>query len=360
MRSISIKGNFRGRSDAWLLLGFLLAAVPLAASTARIYVTNRGGTTISVIDPATNKVVETIEGVEGPEVVRFSPDGSRVYIITRSEDVLDIRDRKSGKQIKKVPLSGWANDAMVTGDGKLIAVCIFNTSMGPNPLGALDIIDAKSLEKVKTIPTKGGLHDIAMTGDGKFAAAGSPVGRLLTVFDLQKMEIAWEVPYDQGVVPLTIESGPDGAGRRIFAQLSKSNGFSVVDFATHKEVDRITYPIDPKGYGPSCEGMSHGIGIAPDGKTLWANSRTANSVFVYSLPDLKVLGRVPLPEVNVLGKAPRSSGPAWITFTPDSRTVYVSTCGARSVSAIDVESMKEVSRIRVGEMPDRISTLVVP
>jgi YVTN family beta-propeller protein len=351
--------NFRGRAQRWLLLG-LFAAVPVAASTARIYVTNRAGTTIDVIDPATNKVVETIKGVEGPEVVRFSPDGSRIYIITRSEDVLDVRDRKSGKQIKKVPISGWANDAMVTGDGKLIVVCIFNTTMGPDPLGALDIIDAKSLEKIKTIPTKGGLHDVAITGDNKFVAAGSPIGRSITVFDLQKMEIAWEVQYDQGVVPLTIESGPDGAGRRIFAQLSKTNGFSVVDFATHQEVDRIKYPIDAKGYGPSCEGMSHGIGIAPDGKTLWANSRTANSVFAYSLPELKLVGRVALPEINVPGKAPRSSGPAWITFTPDSRTVYVSTCGARSVSAIDVEAMKEVSRIHVGEMPDRISTLVVP
>jgi hypothetical protein len=30
------------------------------------------------------------------------------------------------------------------------------------------------------------------------------------------------------------------------------------------------------------------------------------------------------------------------------------------VSAIDVEAMKEITRIPVGEMPDRISTLVLP
>jgi hypothetical protein len=30
------------------------------------------------------------------------------------------------------------------------------------------------------------------------------------------------------------------------------------------------------------------------------------------------------------------------------------------VSAIDAESMKEVARIPVGELPDRISTLVLP
>jgi YVTN family beta-propeller protein len=127
MSSTTMKRYFCGRRDVWLLLVMLFVAMPLAAATARIYVANRGGTTISVIDPATNKVVGVIKGIESPEVVRFSPDGSRIYIASRSEDVLEVMDRKSGKQIKKVPLSGWANDAAVTNDGRLILVCIRNT-----------------------------------------------------------------------------------------------------------------------------------------------------------------------------------------------------------------------------------------
>jgi YVTN family beta-propeller protein len=360
MRSTTNKRYFRGRKNVWLLLGMLIVALPLAAATARIYVTNRGGTTIDVIDPATNKVVEVIKGIESPEVVRFSHDGSQLYIASRSEDVLDVMDRKSGKYIKKIPLSGWANDAGVTSDGKLIVICIRNTGTDAVDAGALDIIDAKSLVKIKSIPVKRGLHDVSLTGDGKFAAAGSPGGHFITVFDLQKMEIAWELPYDQGVLPLIIESNPDGSGHRIFAQLNQTNGFSVVDFATHMEVARIKNPDEPKGFTPGCEGISHGIGISPDNKTLWSNSRPANAVFVYSLPDLKLMGHVSLPETPVPGKAPRGGGPAWITFTPDSKTVYVSTCGTKSISAIDVETMKEVTRIPVHEMPDRISTLVLP
>ncbi len=73
MRSTTMKRYFCGRSNLWLLLGLLFVAMPLAAATARIYVTNRAGTTISVIDPATNKVVNVIRGIESPEVVRFSP-----------------------------------------------------------------------------------------------------------------------------------------------------------------------------------------------------------------------------------------------------------------------------------------------
>ncbi len=358
MNLTKMKKYFCARWNLWLLPVVLLAALPLAAATVRVYVANRGGTTISVIDAATNKVVEVIRGIESPEVVRFSPDGSRLYITSRSEDALDVRDRKSGKTIKKVPLSGWANDAMVTNDGKLIVVCIRNTGLEAEDRGALDIIDSKSLEKVKSIPVKRGLHDVALTADGKFAAAGSPGGHFFTVFDLQKMEIAWEFDYDQGVLPLIIESNPDGSGHRIFANLNQTNGFSVVDFQTHKEVARIKNPDQPGGFPPGCEGISHGIGIAPDDKTLWTNSRPANAVFVYSLPDLKLLGHVSLPDTPVPGKPPRGGGPAWITFTPDSKTVYVSTCGTKSVTAIDVNAIKEITRIPVDEMPDRISTLL--
>jgi YVTN family beta-propeller protein len=357
---MNIKKGYSRARNAWTLAAALLVAVPLGAATARIYVTNRGGTTISIIDPETNKVVDTIRGLESPEVVHSSPDGNTLYIGVRSEDNLYVMDRKSGKTIKKIQLSGWANDELVTSDGKLVLVAIRNTGREAEGGGALDIIDTKSLTRVKSIPTKIGLHDLALTGDNKFVAAGSPPGKILTVFDLQKKEIAWELPFDQGILPVVIESNPDGSGKRIFAQLNGTNGFAVVDFATHKETTRIVNPDEPKGFPPGCEGISHGIGISPDNKTLWANSRPANAVFVYSLPDLKLLGHVPLPETPIAGKAPRGGGPAWVTFTPDSRTVYVSTCGTKSVTAIDVNAIKKITTIPVGEMPDRISTLVIP
>src|SRR5206468_5285616 len=67
--------------------------------------------------------------------------------------------RSSGKTVKKVPLSGWANEAQTTKDGKLILVCIRNTGTKAEDAGALDIIDATTLEKVKSIPVRRGLHD---------------------------------------------------------------------------------------------------------------------------------------------------------------------------------------------------------
>src|SRR5712671_3741084 len=63
----------------------------------RIYITNSAGDTVDVVDPATNKVVQTIQGIELPHGVVFSPDGARVYISNESESVLDVVDGSSGR-----------------------------------------------------------------------------------------------------------------------------------------------------------------------------------------------------------------------------------------------------------------------
>jgi YVTN family beta-propeller protein len=99
--------------------------------------------------------------------------------------------------------------------------------------------------------------------------------------------------------------------------------------------------------------------VAPDGKSLWINSTLANAVFEYSLPDLKLIGHANLPEVHPLGRTPSGSVPEWITFTPDSKRVYVSNSGAQSVSVIDAETLKEVAIIPVGEVPKRLNTLTL-
>ena len=332
---------------------WILLAMPLAASTSLIYILNNAGTTISVIDPATDKVVQTIGGIEVPEAAHFSPDGSRIYVTNGSDHFLDVLDRKTGKSIKRVPISGHPNDLAVTPDGKRVLICISETP------GALDIIDTTSLVKIKTIPMKSRMHDIVVTEDGKYAVAGSPQGQFAAFFDLRTEELAGMMDFDQGVMPLAIENAPDGSGRRLFIQLNQTNGFAVIDFAKRQEVTRIKLPDEPRAFS-SAGAPSHGMGVAPDGKTIWVTSRRSNSVFAYSLPDFKLLGHVPLPVLNLPGKPPIGAGPNWVTFTHDSSKVYIANRWVRSVTAIDAKTMKVVAVIPVGENPDRISTLVLP
>lgn len=339
----------------WHLAGiWTLLAMPLAAGTSHVYVTNHAGTTISVVDTAHNKVVEEVKEIEVPEAVDFSTDGSRLYISQGPENVLTVLDRKTQQEIKKIPLSGHANDLAVTRDGKWVLVCI-----GQVP-GGLDVIDTTSLENVKTIPSETRLHDIVVSPDSKFAVTTSPNGKFVRVFDLQSQQFAWEVKFDQGTLVPTIESAPDGSIRRIFVQLAETDGFAVVDFATRKEVARIKFPTDQPALSRGGVPPSHGIGVAPNNKTLWVTSATYDSVFAYSLPDLKLMGRVHLPQLLPPGRDPISGGPEWVAFTPDSKMVYVANEGDRSVSVINVKSLKSVARIPVGEAPGRMNTLALP
>jgi YVTN family beta-propeller protein len=346
----------RSLTCAGLLLASAAAPLPASASNVRIYVTNSAGDSIHVVDPATNKVVQVIKGIEAPHGINFSPDGSRVYVSNESDSTLDVVDQKSGKLLRKVKLSGHPNNIAVTKDGGRVVVGI---AQAP---GALDIVDTKTLTVTKSVPVHGRLHNVYVTPDSKYVITGSVANKILTVIDLKTEAPVWEIQFEAGVRPMTIEAGPDGATRRIFVQLSNLHGFAVVDFAQRKEVARIKLPDQPSGYGIQ-EGRqdtpSHGIAIAPDGKTLWVTSVLANGVFAYSLPDLKLAGFVALPAEKLANRDPIGALPDWITFTPDSRTLYVSNSGSRSVSAIDAATRKVVATIPVGEVPKRLNTLVL-
>jgi YVTN family beta-propeller protein len=260
----------------------LLLAIPVAATTVRIYVSNRNARVVSVIDPVTDKVVQTIEDVEVPRWIAFSPDGKQVYVTNEGEEeVVDVVDQKTAKIIKKITLSGHPNMVSSSKDGRHLVVCIRSAP------GAVDIIDPVSLMLKKTIPVKGGLHDGYVTPDGKYAVVGSISGRIVTVIDLQEEEIAWELKMGDGVRPMAIETNTDGSTRRIFVQLTSLRGFAVVDFATHQVVDKIKFPEEPKWYDEELNDLdaAHGIEVARV-QGLYSSTRSPTS----SCWDRPVLG----------------------------------------------------------------------
>jgi YVTN family beta-propeller protein len=345
---------FRLLNLFWFILPFV--ASPAQADLVRIYVTNSAGDSVHVIDPATNKVVQVFKTSEAAHGIGFAPDGSRAYVSNEAEGTLDVFDRRSGKRLKQVPLSNRPNNIAVAKDGRIV-VGIARGS------GVLDVINPTTLTVVKSIPVNGRLHNVYVTPDSKYVIAGSIPGKVMTVIDLATEQVAWELKLDRGVRPMAIESNPDQSTKRIFIQLSDFNGFAVIDFAQRKEIMRVELPkseIDFEMDAGRATSPSHGIGVAPDGKTLWVTSIPNNAVFVYALDDLRLIGQVALPSLKLPGHQPISAVANWVTFTPDSKQIYVSNAALRSVTAIDVKTMKVVAVIKVGEVPKRINTLVIP
>jgi YVTN family beta-propeller protein len=311
----------------------------------RIIQTNSAGDNIHLIDPATNKVVGVIEGIEVNHGVGGAPDGSRIYISDEAQSTLDVVDAKSLKVVKRIPLSGHPNNIAVGKDGRRVYVAIIEAP------GGVDVIDTASMTDVKTIKTKGSIHNPYVTPDGKYVVAGSIVGKTVNVIDAKTEEPVWDVDMGLGVRPMTFATNPDGSTKWIFVQMSGFNGFAVVDFATHKEVKRIQNPDLPPGKATVPEGSdpSHGMAVTSDGKTLVVCSRLNNYLYFYSLPDLKALGGAEL----------GGKGAGWVTLTPDGKTAYVANPVTNDVSVVDVKSMKEVTRIPVGFVPKRNTTALL-
>ena len=327
---------------AWVMGDTLTAA---AERHPRIIQTNSAGDNVHVIDPATNKVVGIIRGIEAGHGAGAAPDGTRIYVSDEAESTLDIVDAKSLAIVKRVPLSGHPNNMAVGKDGRRVYVGI---AQAP---GGVDVIDTVSMQRVKTVPTQGAIHNAYVTPDGRFVVAGSIPGATINVIDATTEEPAWTLKMDLGIRPMTFSTNPDGSTKWIFAQLTGFNGFAVVDFVTRKEIRRVENPPLPPGKMTVPEGSdpSHGMAVTADGKTLVVCSRLNNYLYSYSLPDLKLLGSAEL----------GGKGAGWVTLTPDGKTAYVANPVTNDVSVVDVASMKEVTRIPVGFVPKRNTTALL-
>ena len=215
----------------------------------------------------------------------------------------------------------------------------------------MDVIDTTSLERVKTIAVKGAVHNTYVTPDGQWVVAGSIPSKTITVISQKTEEPVWTLEMDGGIRPMAFSTNPDGSTKWMFVQLSDFNGFAVIDFATHKEINRITLPELPAGKAKYMFGgnESHGMAVTPDQKTIVVNSRLNSSVYLYSLPDLKLQASIEV------GKSPD-----WVTLTPDGKMAYVACAASDSVSVVDIAAKREVAKISVGQVPKRNSTAILP
>jgi YVTN family beta-propeller protein len=320
--------------------GIFLAVMSLGAADAvRVIQTNAAGDNAHVIDPATNQVVGVIEDIEVPHGVTIAPDGRRVYITDESLSTLDVVDAKTLKVTKRIPLSGRPNNVAVSKDGSHVYVGIVEAP------GAVDVIDTTSLTNVKSIPVKGAIHNVYVTPDGKYAVAGSIPSKTINVIDTATNTPAWTLEMSGGIRPMAFTKNPDGSTKEIIVQLSDFHGFAFVDFATRKEIKRVTLP-EPPGQKPETQGIqgapSHGLAITPDGKTLWATSKLYDYVVAYSLPDCKLLKVVPV-----------GLHPEWLTIPPDGRNLYIAVAGNDATVVVDNRTMKVVKTIPVGAVPKR-------
>ena len=328
-------------------LAALFLAAPLAGQVVRIIQTNAAGDNIHIIDPTTNKVVDVIMGIEIPHGVTSAPDGSAYYFSNEVDHTLDVVSTKTLRITAKIPLTGRPNNVAITPDGRKVYVAITGAD------AFVDVIDVVEQRRVDRIRTLGGVHNVYVTPDGKHMVAGMIGARTLTVVDTETDEPVWSKHFAEGGVrPMTFATNPDGSTKWIFVQISSYHGVFVVDFETKEIVRYLEMPELPfsRVSNDALQGSpGHGLAVSPDGSQLWSTSKPNSHVYAWSLPDFELLGGV---EVG--------HDPDWLTMTPDGRLLYVANAGSNTVSVVDTKEMVAVETIRVGQVPKRNHTAILP
>ena len=306
----------------------------------RIIQTNGAGDQLHIIDPVTDNIIAEITGIEVSHGVAVAPDGSKLYVSNEADHTLDVVDARTLQVTKKIgPLTARPNNIAMTVDGRKVYVAINSAP------GGIDVIDTNSLTITKHIPLNDvTIHNPFVTPDGKHLIGGSGSSATPTMFiiDTQTDEPVWSIDFEgSSVRPLAFHTNPDGSTKWILVNLAGLNGFVVVDFETHEQIRRIENPyaggdVRASIFSAGIRIPSHGIWVAPDQQSVWVSNRWDNAVYAYSLPDLELMGYVPV-----------GADPMWATFTQDSKKLYVANNAGASVSVVDTENMRELSRIEV-------------
>src|SRR5687768_15968396 len=106
----------------------VILAQPLHAQTGKVIIvqTKSAGDSVSLIDPATDKIVAAISDAIEMHGIAAAPDATRLHLSNESPDTLDIGDVISVKNSQLIPLSPnvWTNSVATRHEGRCLDVAI--------------------------------------------------------------------------------------------------------------------------------------------------------------------------------------------------------------------------------------------
>jgi YVTN family beta-propeller protein len=330
---------------AAIIAAFTAPASLSAQAGEFLYLGNSLGGDISVIAIPSHKVVGTIPATvvgNHPDDVIASRKGDVLYISRLDVNDVIAVSTATEQVLWRAEVPGVPNHLTLSPDERFLYVPIYDK-------GLLAVIDTKTHQVVTTIDVGKGPHGTQLGPTGKHVYVGNMESNDVAVVDVATNKLEKRIRVPEGVRPFQLSRDE----KYLYAQLSKLHGFVVVDLATDSIVRTVALPTNGKKLPePSLQlshyVMNHGLGISPDGKFLVANGSLIGLTAIYSMPDLQLLGTVPV------GREPN-----WVTFSKDSRFAYVSNRRDNTLSVISIPERKEVARLKVGEFPQRMTTTTV-
>jgi YVTN family beta-propeller protein len=230
------------------------------------YIADPGVGGVIRFDTAGSRETATIPVPEAPpQMVTFSPDGSRAFVTAFDEDFtvnyLAILDTRSDTAIAVVPVGRGPYAAATTLDGRLLLLPYYDEDH-------LDVLDTNSGALVVRIPLPPCPHWVAFSHDGRFAYITNHFSDVVTVLDLQTYSAVTSIPVGDG--PHSLEVSPDGT--RVAVVNYISGDVSIIDPTTNAVVGTVP----SVGAGPQDVTYARTTGTST--RPMWTTARWRSSM----------------------------------------------------------------------------------
>ncbi|MEO6624260.1 MAG: YncE family protein, partial [Burkholderiaceae bacterium] len=283
----------------------------VAQALERVYVPNRAANTVSVIDPATLKVVDTFKVGVHPQHVVPSWDLGTLWVANNAEGRKDGSltpiDPKTGKPGKSIPVDDPYN-MYWSPDGQFAIVVA-------EAYKRLDFRDVNSMLLKFSIATPkcAGINHADFSIDGRFALFTCEFNGSLTKVDLVNRTVVGTISLSQYF------ARPDA-----LALIAKPG----------KKPTKIPDPGQPGNEICTTPGMPQDVRASPDGKTFFVADMMADGVHVVDGDAFKQIGFIPT-GVGTHGLYPSRDGKSLYVANRGSNKIRGSPLGKGSISVID-------------------------
>ncbi len=302
----------------------------VAGALERVYVPNRTDRTVSVIDPATLKVIDTFKVGVDPQHVVPSWDLKTLWVANNAEGRTDGSltpiDPRTGKPGKPIAVDDPYN-LYWSPDGRYAIVVA-------EAYKRLDFRDPVSMKMEFTIPTPecDGINHADFSIDGRYALFTCEFGGAVTKIDLVNRKVVE-----------TIRLSPYFNRPEVLELLAKPG----------RKPHRMMDPTIPRATIITMRGMPQDVRAAPDGKTFYVADMMADGVHVVDFETFRQTGFIPT-GVGAHGLYPSRDGKRLYVANRGSNKIRGSARGKGSVSVLDFATRTVVANWPVpgGGSPD--------
>lgn len=177
----------------------------LSSDGKRGYTANVGPGTVSVLDMEAKAVLKIIPISKTTQRIAISPDDKWVFTADQTKPELVVIDTTNNKVSKRVPLPACAYGTEATPDGRWLIMALPKT----NQVGVLDI---QKMEFVRAIDVPPIPQEVLVRPDGEVAYVTCDASKQVAVIDLKEWKVRALIDTGKGTDGLAWAKGKQGSG----------------------------------------------------------------------------------------------------------------------------------------------------